>query len=335
MRVFTNEAATVNALRRADERLLVESWDDPLAFGRLFSALDLDAYATSRAQVFSAAGWDEDGVAEADLMLRNEALKEALESGEDIYLLFGGSLLDQLQLSQILFWLSFHSERALKQVRVMVIDGPLCVFEEGALLEVAREGEALDFPMLDAYRSAWMAVTAPDVSHVEFAYRRLQSGPWSSLCAALERWLQELPSSENGLSISQCQILDAVRLGIGFPQELFEAVDQTEAASFRTNWEFWQLLDHLCSGQDPLLAVAGGRPFLCPPRALAWIPFHDQKLELTERGRALLDGRGHLMDGEVVERWLGGVRISEESRRFWDYATRAVVSQRRPTVPTA
>lgn len=327
MRIFTNEASTVNALARADDRVEAVAWDDFLSFGRLSSSMDPAEYARARAEVYASLGWDEDNVVAADLALRNRELEEALACGEDIHLLFGGSLRDQLQLAQILFLLSSSSDQALKQVSVMVIDGPLSVFDDGALLEVAKEGELLDFPLLDVYRSAWMAVTAPDVSHVEFAYRRLSGGPYASLAAALERWLQELPSSENGLSITQIQILDTVRLGVGFPQEVFEAVQETEAVPFRVNWEFWQELNLLCSGEDPLMQTTTGTNFICPPRDLAWIPFHDQKFELTERGLAVLEGRIHLSSGSFQARWLGGARIDGGSRWFWDYGQKAIVTE--------
>lgn len=332
MRVFTNDVATVNALARADERVQATAWGDALAFGRLTADSDFDLFANVRAQVYASAHWDEDQVTESDLKLRHAALADAFEAGEELRLLFGGSLNDQLQLAQILFWLSYRCDRALRQTRLMVIDGPLSIFDDGALLEVAREGDPLDFATLDAYRTAWLAITAPDPIHVEFAFRRLGGGPYSALAAALERWLQELPSAENGLSISQAQMLDAVCLGVTSPQALFDAAQETEAAPFRVNWEYWQLINGLCSGPDPLLATRSGKPFLCPPKVMAWTDFHAQILEMTDRGRVILEGEQHLCDGAFPARWLGGARIDGESRWFWDYARNAIVSEPRVLV---
>lgn len=325
MRIFTNEVATVNALERVGERLVVTAWEERPVFGKLTGEADLDLFAKHRAAVYADAGWDEDHVVEADFRLRNAELREALESGEPFTLLFGGSLRDQLQLAQILYWLSFRSQRALKQAKLMVVDGPLSIFEEGAMLEVAKAADDLSFEVLDAYRSAWLAVTAGDAMNVEFAFRRLAGTGQTTLASALERWLQELPSAENGLSITQAQILDTVRLGVQAPQEIFELVEETESAPFRVNWEYWQLLDDLCGGDLPLLKRDDDGVFLCPPRSLAWDPFHAQRLVLTERGQSVLEGEAHYAKGPFAARWLGGALIDGNSSWYWDYASRSIV----------
>lgn len=153
-----------------------------------------------------------------------------------------------------------------------------------------------------------------------------------TLAAAMERWLQELPSWENGLSITENQILDAVRLGVVFPQEIFEAVEETESAPFRTNWEFWQILARLTRGDTSLLRTQFERPFLCPPTDLAWVTFHDQKLELTETGRSALEGRIRGPQLRLPERWWGGTLIDGTNDWYWDYGRRAVVQE---TVPSS
>lgn len=326
MRIFTSEVATANALARADGRMRVAAWEDPLTFGRLSATEDLDAFAADRATVYAEAGWDEDGVAEADLCLRNAELRESFASDAETRLVFGGSLLDQLHLAQILAWLSTRPESERARARLMLVDGPLSVFDEGALLEVAREGEPVDGSTLALYRTCWRAVTCPDPQVAAAAWSAAAEAGYSSLAAGLERWLQELPSVENGLSLTQMQTLDAVRLGVGFPQELFKAVQETEAAPFRVNWEFWQVLDGLFSGAEPLLRTAAGEPFLCPPRSLAWLPFHDQRLELTDRGLATLEGKARYAGEGFAPRWLGGVWLDGESAWFWDYGSASVAA---------
>ena len=337
MRIFTNEDAIVNGLARADASQEAVAWRDPLAFGRLAPESDLNAFGTARAELFACLGWDEREVLEGDFRFRNRALTEAVEDGQEIRLLFGGSLRDQLQLSQILHWFSLQPVVALESVRMMVIDGPLSVFEDGALLEIAKEGDSVDDGALEAYRAVWSAVTSDDPRNAEQVFRLLRkSREQLTLASAVERWLQELPSCENGLSITECQILDAVRLEVHFPQDLFEVVEETESAPFRTNWEFWQILAGLTSGPRPLLRVAGGRRFLCPPKDLAWIDFHDQRLELTETGQSILEGKTRYPDVGMPERWLGGTRLIAANPWFWDYQRSTVIRQPEPAIgPTA
>lgn len=325
MRVFTNEVAIANALERADNRAVAVAWQDPLTFGRLVAGNDLDAFASARSFAYAAAHWDEDNVVEDDLRQRNQDLAAAFESGDEVYLLFGGSLADQLSLAQILGWLSERPIAAQARARLTVVDGPLSLFGAGALLEIAKAGEALPASTHALYAVAWDAVSGDDPSAVEEAMDRAVSGGQTALAGALQRWLKELPSLENGLSITQMQTLDAARLGIGQPQALFETVQATEETPFRINWEFWQVLDELCRSADPLLKTESGDPFLCPPKALAWEAFHAQKLTLSARGAALLEGRGNFLSGPFPERWWGGMKIDAESGVFWDYATRRVV----------
>lgn len=325
MRIFTNESVTVNALVRADDRLEPVAWNDPLSLGRLSVAGDFPVYAAERAKVLEAFCWDDFASLESDFNLRFAELNDVLSSGEEIHLLFGGSLKDQLQLAQILCWMSYRSEKAIAQTRVVIVDGPLSIFDDGALLEVAKEGDRLDFTTLEAYRSAWLAVTSSDPSFVELTFRRLtESREQLALAAALERWLQELPSVDNGLSVSECQLLDAIRLGVQSPRELFEAVEETEAAPFRVDWEFWQLIDQLAAGEDPAICTKSGDAFLCPPKDMAWDAFYAQELELTNVGERLLDGTLHNSQRSQPEHWLGGVRIAEGCDWFWDYASQSI-----------
>lgn len=325
MRIFTNDVATANALERADSRVVAVAWQDPLTFGRLIAGNDLDAFATARSFAYAGAHWDEDNVVEEDLKLRNAELRAGFESESEVYLLFGGSLAEQLGLAQILGWLSERPINEQAKARLMLVDGPLTVFDDGALFEIAKAGEVVPAGTHAIYAVAWDAVSGADPFEVEAAMERASSEGLSSLATGLGRWLRELPSVENGLSISQMQVLDAVRLGVGDPRELFRLVEATEATPFRIDWEFWALLDGLCAGEDPLLRVVSGGSFLCPPRDLKFEAFDAQILELTERGRAVLEGRSNFLSGSFAERWLGGAKIDSESGLFWDYAAGKVV----------
>ncbi len=326
MRIFTNDEATVNCLRRADGRVRAIAWHGALSFGKLPVGEDLDAFAADRARTFAEAGWDEDGVVEADGVLLGAELREAVVSEQGLTLLFGGSLGDQLQLAHIVYWLSSAGADAVSRVKLMVVDGPLSVFDDGALHAESLAASSLGEDNLRSYREAWLGFTAADPRGAEMVFRRLVEGhARPSLASAMERWLQELPSVENGLSITEAQILEAAKLGIAAPLELFRAVQETELVAFRTNWEFWQILDRLCSGEEPLLELSDGSRFLCPPRVLAWTAFQSQALVPTERGLAVLAGERNYAQGEYPERWLGGSLISGASGCFWDYGKRAVV----------
>ncbi|MBC2606814.1 hypothetical protein [Pelagicoccus albus] len=325
MLIFTNDVATANALERADARVKAIAWQDPLTFGRLVSGNDLDAFASARSFAYAASHWDEDNVVEEDFKLRHADLQQGFASEDKVYLLFGGSLADQFGLSQILGWLSERPIAEQAKGHLVQVDGDLSVFSEGALLEIVKTAERIPANMHAVYAITWDAIAGCDPKQVEDAMDRARSAELSSLATALERWLQELPSLENGLSISQMQVLDAVRLGIRDPRSLRSEVERTEKNVFRIDWEFWQILDALCSEPEPLLSLESGAAFLCPPRDLAFEAFEAQRLDLTERGLAVLEGRSNYLSGSFPERWWGGTKIDAESPFFWDYATRKVV----------
>ena len=332
MQVFTNENATVNALAEVGLSPEAEAWDDPLTYGRLAPDWDLDAYAEKRSQTLASFGWDEDGVLEMDMKLRNEALAKAWDGDEGLRLLFGSSLKDQLQLSQILCWTTFRDAERAESTRWSVLEGNLARYDGEALLGAARAAEPIGFESLELYRKVWMAVIASDPRHVETVWREAANQESrAALASALERWLREYPSVENGLSLTEHQALDAIRLGVSFPQEVFEAVEETEEIPFRRDWEFWQILKRLTLGERPLLRVESGQDFLCPPASLAWIQFHDQRLALTETGEAVLANACHAAECGLPERWLGGVRLDGRSRWHWDYARRRLT--REPQIP--
>lgn len=329
MLIFTNDVATANALEKADSRVTAVAWQDPLAFGRLIAGNDLEAFASSRSLAYASAHWDEDNAVEEDLKLRNIQLIDAFASQKEVRLLFGGSLSEQLSLCQILSWLSERPVSEQAKARLMQVDGPLSIFGDGALLDIAKAGELIPAGVHAIYAIAWEAVSGPNPIEVESALERANNEELSSLSAGLLRWLQELPSLENGLSISQMQVLDGVRLGVDDPRELFALVQSTEAAPFRINWEFWRVLDELCSTDEPLLRTVSGSKFLCPPRDLAFEAFYAQRLEMTERGRAVLEGKSNFLSGPFAERWLGGTKIDSESPYFWDYSSRKIVNSAR------
>jgi len=134
----------------------------------------------------------------------------------------------------------------------------------------------------------------------------------------MARLLWELPSSENGLSLTECQILDAVALGVARPKDLFEAVSQAENRVLYNDWEFWALLEGMFLGAQPLLEIDDRGSFLRPPLELAWTDFEGQQFRLTDGGKRILN-RQEGDWGALGERWLGGTKIDAESVWRWDY----------------
>lgn len=324
MLAFTNSDATANALRRLGLAESAVAWSDPLHMGRVPMQWDPDAFGAERAAVYAEFGWDEDGVAEQDFQLRHESLRQAGASDEPVQLVFGPGLRDQLQLSQIVAWLSVATPGLAARLRLALAEAATEDLDDGQLAETWRRAREATFEEIEAYRSCWLAFVSADPCYLEAFFRRsAKSGATPLLADALHRLLREYPCAESGLSLSEGQILDAVRLGVTAPRDLYAVCQETEAYPFLSDWDFWLYLERLAEGPCPALRVEGGQGFLCPPKALAWEAFDAQRLQLTEEGLAALRGeRGWQGPGS---RWIGGVRVDGRNRWLWDYESGSLI----------
>lgn len=325
MRVFTNEDATAHALSRAGLPHEALAWRDRLAFGPLSAKAREDAFVELRASAFEAAGWDEYRVAAADFRLWFDGVLDVWESGEEIALVFGASLADQLKIGWIVDWIaSRHATRA-REARLILERRDPSGLEGDELLELLAGGEPIGARRVDGYRRFWRAAAGDDPSVWAGLMADLRAAPeLEPLAAAAERWLQEFPSADNGLSLTECQILDAIALGVGRPLELFEAAQATEELPFRCDWEFWSIVDRLACGDAPLVGTDSGKAFLCPPKALAWEEFRAQRLVLTGRGEAALRGGAENAAAGLPQRWLGGALLGGATEWRYRYGTRAL-----------
>jgi hypothetical protein len=199
----------------------------------------------------------------------------------------------------------------------------------GKLWDRIDRAESLEETKFGVYESVWTAFVSDDPMDLEKCFQSLESG---LLKDAVDRLLREYPSAENGLSLTECQILDALSLGVTAPRELFEACRETESVPFLNNWEFWAILQRMTSGESPLIETVTGDPFLCPPRGLAWKAFEKQSLALTPFGERVLKAEEHCALDGFQERWIGGVQLAANRLWFWCYQTNSLT--REPKVPS-
>ncbi len=328
MRVFSKEESTANALSSVGLEASFTAWRDALHVGRVSPLWDLNAFAADRAEVYRELNWDEDHVFLDDMQLRNEEFLEAINSDQELVFVFDPNLGDQLQLCQILAWIATHSPKAVERSRIALLEKALPEYKPSELAELVGEASKLDFDDLELFRSAWLAFISPDPRFLDrFLGQECQSRFESNLKRATNRLLREYPSCENALSLTECQVLDAVRLGVHQPQTLFEACREAEGFPFYNNWELWTVLNRLCSAEQPLVTVESRDRFLCPPKDLAWTDFYEQRLVLTDLGQGILEGSNDTLRGLPFPRWICGVEISEKNPWFWNYATQSLTRE--------
>lgn len=170
-------------------------------------------------------------------------------------------------------------------------------------------------------RRAFDAFTGPDPRALERVANDGEMTLLPFLAPALRRFLEEYPSTRNGLSRSEHQLLTllgnaggAQRLG-----EAWRAMHARESAYYITDLGMRELVTRLCA--EPalvsLLPAASGREW-------------DASVRITPAGREVLAGgadRVHQLGR--IDRWMGGVHlVGAESPWRWD-------AERRHLVPRA
>jgi hypothetical protein len=137
--------------------------------------------------------------------------------------------------------------------------------------------------------------------------------PLRYLCAALQRRLEELPSTRNGLNRTENAALAAIAAGKVTLPDIFRFVSDAEEAPFLGDTMLYWKLAELAQAKQPVIQVTGPGPIPL------WETAGDMKawtLSLTDTGRALLTGTAdwlRLNGAETSWRWSEQTRQVEMS----------------------
>jgi hypothetical protein len=314
---ITNGESAAIGLRRSGIPGVVLAWNDVLHEGPVPGGLSLDQLSETRARYIAGMGWRTYAEALEEFQSRNAILQQFREQ-EEMTLWFEHDLYDQLQLLQILDWLS-GQERGETRVTLIAINAFPGRASFHGLGELTPAQLGLLFParlpvtdsMLILAQRAWAAFTSPD----PMAITRLLANETPALpflANALRRHLQQFPDIVTGLSRAERQLLEALAPGPLRPIPLFLAAQQKEEAPFLGDWPFWQYAYELAQDPAALLVRQDGRPFQLPEFASGTArqpAFLEQELVLTAQGHDVLGGNADWMRLHGVDRWLGGAHL--------------------------
>jgi hypothetical protein len=144
---------------------------------------------------------------------------------------------------------------------------------------------------------AWAALRAPTPEPLEALLKsNLRDLPF--LKAALQRHLQELPWTTDGLSLTERGVLAALAKGPRTAGQLFADAQKRDPLPFMGDLFFWSVVRDLIEAPRPLVAVSPAT------RRAAW---HRRVLRLTPAGRALLGGKLDWQAERPLTRWVGGI----------------------------
>ncbi len=154
---------------------------------------------------------------------------------------------------------------------------------------------------------------------------RMRTGALPFLPAALRRYLEEYPSTRNGLGRTEQLALEAFAAGARTAVEAFPQVQDREPRPFQGDAMFYAVVRGLASGDPP--ALTGGHPRLARLRESE---FRACPVWLTDLGRRLLANKADWCASSPVARSIGGVLLrGPEPAWRWDPVRGRVVGRRR------
>jgi hypothetical protein len=251
----------------------------------------------------------------ADLNPWDRAVEEA-RTYDEVVLWFEHDLFDQLQLIRLLDGFASR-DLGLTKLSLICIGafpgvepfhglGQLTPEQMGSLLETRRP---VTRDQLVLARHAWRVFCAPEPVGLEVALRR-DTSALPFLAGALQRHLEEFPSTRNGLSRTEHQALAALEAtgGTASFEALFRRVQQTEERVFLGDASFLHRLVDLSTDPRRLVRLEreGGSA-------------RNQRVTLTSTGQDVLEGRDDWVRIHGIDRWLGGVHLhGREAQWRWD-----------------
>jgi hypothetical protein len=319
---ITNGDSAVFGIEGTGVRGDVLPWRDALHEGPVPAGVDEAELRAVRARFLAECGWGDADTIEAGMRDRDERLRAALARDEVVVLWFEHDLYDQLQLIQVLD--AVDGDGGL--VEAILPDRFLGAMQAEELAALWPDRAAVRPDQVALARLAWEAVRAPDPHAIE-ALRNTHTAALPHLGPALQRLLEELPGVGDGLARTERQALEAIAAGARTPVEVFLATQKAEEAPFLGDTWMWTRLAELGRGGDRLVQTTAGEPLGPPPPLSDENGFTSAELELTDNGRAVLEGRADRAALVPLDRWVGGIHVTgPEPEWRWDRATARAVS---------
>jgi hypothetical protein len=324
---FTNGDSTTDRMRSAGLDGELIPWRDILHEGPVPAGLSLDELSEVRAEWLASEGLGSSDEISRDFAERDDFLRRFCDFDE-VVLWFEWDLYDQLQLIQILDFMATTSaaDRAETGTRLSIVSlaGYLGNLEPDAFIPLFEGRRVLSDEMLELGKDAWTAFRSPDPRQFEAIARR-NSLSLEFLAPAIWRELEEFPSSLNGLSRSESQILEAIAQGPLNFHEIFKRVAQREERIFCGDATLARYIERMSRTRNPLIVYSSGEQIDAPRTEDDSRAFRNAEMALTVAGRDVLACDRDWIDLGGSDRWLGGVHLEGAAAEWrWDPDRRSV-----------
>lgn len=315
---ITNGDSAAHGMRGGGIQGEILSWRDVLHEGPVPETNSLEELSGIRASWLADQGLGEKSGIERSFRERDDMLRRYSDFDE-VVLWFEWDLYDQLQLIQILDFLSVDSEADREETgtRLSIVSYPgyLGSIEPEAFTALYASRAKISDAMLATARDAWKAFRSTDPRSLE-SVASSTSSTLEFLNGALTRHLEELPSTLNGLSRSEWQILQSVSQGPLAFHEIFRQTGNREDRLFCGDAIMARYIERMSLTETPLIAYTSGERIDAPRTEQDSRAFRNAEMALTEAGRAVLAYEHDWLSLGGSDRWLGGVHL-EKGKTSW------------------
>ncbi len=289
-------------------------WCDPLSRGPTPAGVPQDVWYKTRAAYIAASYHLHAADVEADLRSQDDELS-TFRRHDAVLLWFEHDLFDQIILVYLLDWFSRH-EMPDTVLRLICIDrfpgverftglGNLNSAQLGTLYGTSAP---VTQAQLTLAREAWACWCSPTPERLQ-TLLSTDTPALPFLHAAIERHLEDLPSTGNGAGRTEQMTLDAIAEGHSGRIDIFRRVQEREDAPWMGDTMMWAELDGLQRGRSPLVSSNGAG------------------LHLTEAGEAVKDYRADYLALNEIDVWRAGVHLTSANIWRWDRNSRALAIQ--------
>jgi hypothetical protein len=247
-----------------------------------------------------------------------------VSSYDELVLWYEHDLFDQLNLLQLLSWLKGRPAASKKAslIEIGTFPGRPSFKGLGELNPVdivplfeARAPIAEERYVLS--ERAWTAFRQSSPETLD-EFRRSVTRAIPFLDSALKRFFEEYPWINDGLSRSERRLLEIAASGPVDLWTVFVHMHRGETAYYITDLSLVSLLRDFSRLDPPLMAISG--------TSLEETRISSGTVTITDRGRAILNGKLDRVATYGIDRWFGGVHLTSDGVQWrWNDAEQRIV----------
>jgi hypothetical protein len=247
---------------------------------------------------------------------------------DEVVLWFEHDLFCQLNLIYLIAWFAARDQGPTKLSLICIGEfpgkpdfhglGELNETELASLMDSRTEIGAVE---LQLGAAAWQAYCSPEPAVLE-EFLELDTSALPFLKSALLSHLERFPSVKNGLGRIEQRGLSLVNDGFKKFVDLFPRFGRQEPVYGLGDFQLYLAMKQLSNVRAPLLRNGGGRN---ANGALDSSKIKDVAYEITDKGKAVLNGDADFVELNGIDVWLGGVHLTKENLWRWDEDAQRVV----------